>query len=196
MLEAANALTDDDCRGPSRLLGWTRGHLLTHLARNAQSHIRLFECAGRGEIGDQYANGMSQRNADIEAGANRSAVDLLADLRSHTWGLEGMWARATAETWQGHARRPTDEVIPISELVFLRWREVAVHLIDLDIGIDHHSWSDLYVQLETDRHLRSLHKKGFQLPAAAITQSSSLQLAWIMQRASIDGVEDGPGFQI
>ena len=33
---AVRGLTDDAARAPSRLPGWTRGHVLTHLARNAE----------------------------------------------------------------------------------------------------------------------------------------------------------------
>jgi len=34
-------LTDADVREPSLLPGWTRGHVLTHLARNAEGGARL-----------------------------------------------------------------------------------------------------------------------------------------------------------
>ena len=35
LLATAGALTGAQVAGPSRLPGWTRGHVLTHLARNA-----------------------------------------------------------------------------------------------------------------------------------------------------------------
>ena len=47
LLETISDLNDDDCRAPSLLEGWTRGHVLTHLARNADSHVRLLEGARR-----------------------------------------------------------------------------------------------------------------------------------------------------
>ncbi len=52
---------------------WTVGHVLTHLARNAESHVRMLEGATMGEALEQYAGGYDQRAADIEAGADRSA---------------------------------------------------------------------------------------------------------------------------
>ena len=34
-------LTDDQAREPSLLPGWSRGHVLTHLARNADAMVNL-----------------------------------------------------------------------------------------------------------------------------------------------------------
>ena len=34
-------LGDDDVRRPSGLPAWTVGHVLAHVARNADSHVRL-----------------------------------------------------------------------------------------------------------------------------------------------------------
>ena len=36
-LEALTELSDDDVRAPSLLPGWTRGHVITHVARNADA---------------------------------------------------------------------------------------------------------------------------------------------------------------
>ena len=54
---------------PSLLPEWTRGHVLTHIARNADSFVRVLEAARRGEVVTQYEGGVAGRNADIEAGA-------------------------------------------------------------------------------------------------------------------------------
>ncbi|MFM8776484.1 MAG: maleylpyruvate isomerase N-terminal domain-containing protein, partial [Actinomycetota bacterium] len=39
LLTALGSLTDDQCREDSLLPNWSRGHVLTHLARNADSHV-------------------------------------------------------------------------------------------------------------------------------------------------------------
>jgi uncharacterized protein (TIGR03083 family) len=38
-------LTDAGARRPSLLPGWTVGHVLTHLARNGDSHVRMLDGA-------------------------------------------------------------------------------------------------------------------------------------------------------
>jgi maleylpyruvate isomerase len=41
LLATAAALTDAQAREPSLLPGWTRGHVLTHIARNADGMVNL-----------------------------------------------------------------------------------------------------------------------------------------------------------
>ena len=47
---AAGLVTDEVARQPSTLDGWSVGHVLNHLARNADSHTGVFVAAARGEI--------------------------------------------------------------------------------------------------------------------------------------------------
>src|SRR5438270_7920944 len=111
------SLTDDAARAPSRLPGWTVGHVLTHLARNADSHVRILEAAGRGEAVEQYAGGYEQRAAGIEAGAGRPAVDLVDDVRRAAAALEQAWVAATPQAWDGHGLSG-GEVWPCRRLPF------------------------------------------------------------------------------
>lgn len=60
---------------PSRLPGWSRGHVLAHLSRNADALRNVL----RGL--PMYANG-EIRDRDIEAGAPRSLAEHLEDLRT------------------------------------------------------------------------------------------------------------------
>ena len=57
-----------DASAPSLLPGWTVGHVLTHLARNADSMVRVLDAAERGEVVERYPGGMPTRNADIDGG--------------------------------------------------------------------------------------------------------------------------------
>ena len=61
-------ITDAEARAPSRLPGWSVGHVLTHIARNGDSVARRLEGVARGEIVDQYPGGYEGRAADIERG--------------------------------------------------------------------------------------------------------------------------------
>ena len=48
LLATAATLTDGQMREPSRLPGWSRGHVLTHIARNADGLANLLRWARTG----------------------------------------------------------------------------------------------------------------------------------------------------
>ena len=73
-------LSDAQVAGPSLLPGWTRGHVLTHLARNAEGGIRLLGWARTGVPSYEYES-LAARAAAIEAGADRPAATLIQDVR-------------------------------------------------------------------------------------------------------------------
>ncbi|MGH3184589.1 MAG: maleylpyruvate isomerase N-terminal domain-containing protein, partial [Streptosporangiaceae bacterium] len=76
MLDTVAGLDEVGVRAPSRLHGWTVGHVLTHLARNADSHTRMLRAALRGEAVEQYPGGRQERADSIDAGAGRPASEL------------------------------------------------------------------------------------------------------------------------
>lgn len=192
LLSSLNNLTDAECREPSMLPNWSRGHVLTHLARNADSHAHLLVAAGSGEIADQYPGGIQVRNQAIEDGSNRTVDELINDLRTSIYSLEAEWAKATPTTWQGEGRTARGAVIAMSDLVFLRWREVEVHHADLGREFGWQQWSDLYVRLELEKQVmtwRSRKPMGLtDLPAIALELLPRHRLAWLLGRTEVEGL--------
>jgi maleylpyruvate isomerase len=131
---ALDTFTDEQARGASLLPGWTRGHVLTHLARSADGDRRCAEHAARGEIGMKYPEGMEARATDIEAGAARAALDLVADLETAQHALVASWSAHTDDAWTMLADTPMG-LRTIADLVSSRRRELLVHLVDLDVGV-------------------------------------------------------------
>ena len=198
LLESIDRLTDDDCRAPSLLERWSRGHVLSHLARNADSHAHLLDCASRGEIGHQYDGGFAGRVAAIEEGSSRSAAELIADVRRSIYGLESAWAQANHATWQGSGLNSKGDVLPMGDIVYLRWREVEVHHADLGIGFTFADWSDEYVRYELDRQVmlwRSRRSLGLTtLPTQALTLDPKTRLAWLLGRCNVEGLPKADPF--
>ena len=148
-LDRARAAGSIDASAPSRLPGWTVGHVLTHLARNADSHRRLIEAADRGRVADQYEGGAVGRDADIERGSGRPLEALLADVAASAASLEDAWA---VTRWEGSGRRTlAGEPTAIVMLPFLRAREASIHLVDLDVGIGFADLDPLYLRVELVR---------------------------------------------
>lgn len=153
---AIEGLTDEMARQPSLLPGWTVGHLLTHVARNADSHSGMMAAAAEGRIEKQYPGGSEQREGDIEAGHACPAAELIADVSAANRRLERAWEALTQEQWEtGLGRRTTVTALP--ELVFLRWREIEIHRLDL--GFEPPDWNTLdpdYLDLEWGMMLNRL----------------------------------------
>ncbi|GAB3004537.1 maleylpyruvate isomerase family mycothiol-dependent enzyme [Saccharothrix stipae] len=151
LFDAIADLTDDQVAQPSSLPGWTRGHVLAHLADAARARSRVIEHAARGEQVAMWEPG--ERDAIIEATATRTAAEHRAATAEHSERLERAWAGIS--DWSDPAAADltaadltaADPVTtapvatdPVPH-VFTRWREVWIHLVDLDLGVRPAEWS-------------------------------------------------------
>ena len=195
LLADIDNLDDAAARGASLLPHWTRGHVLTHLARNADSHTGMFLAAQRGEVVVQYPGGAAQRAGDIEAGAGRSAAELVADVTAAVATLEAAWAATPDEVWRtGRGRTDPRGDVGLDELVFRRWRETEVHHNDLGIGFTWARWSPAYVDEELRRATARYVDTEGELPAAALALVPAERLAWLLGRHWPDGLHEAPAW--
>jgi maleylpyruvate isomerase len=175
---------DTDLAAPSLLPGWSRGHVLTHLARNADSFVHLLHAAARGEIADQYPGGLAQREGDIERGSTRPADVVLGDLADACAAVETAFADADESAWAGSGRGlATPPDFNMMGLPLRRWREVEVHRGDLGGELTWRNWSDAYVERELpvqlDRVGTRLEGQLWERPAAVTDHEV---LAWLLGR--------------
>jgi maleylpyruvate isomerase len=131
--KAISGLAPDAVPAPSTLPGWTRGHLLTHLARNADALVNLLIWARTGTRTPMYSS-PEQRAADIEAGAGRGLAEQADDLRASARRFTAAAAALPADRWSATVASAQGREIPASEVPWLRVREVWIHLVDLDVG--------------------------------------------------------------
>jgi maleylpyruvate isomerase len=127
-------LDDAAARRASLLPGWSIGHVLTHIARNADSVVWRLEGAARGEVRDQYPGGLEQRRADIEDGAGRSAPALVEDVHRTSDAVTQAMATLPEAAWDAPSRTSRGVVESSRDAVLSRWREVVVHHGDLGLG--------------------------------------------------------------
>ncbi len=133
LFHSLTGLTDDAVRDKSLLPGWSRGHVLTHLARNADAMMNLVTWAKTGQETPMYAS-RKARNAAIEEGAGRPATELVADVRAtHERMLADLqalpddaWSQVVR--WGAAEKEGGADVIPL-----LRRTEVEIHHVDLDL---------------------------------------------------------------
>jgi maleylpyruvate isomerase len=138
LLTSIDELDPDDVGEPTELPGWSRGHVLTHLARNADALLRMLVGALGGTSLPMYPS-IEARNADIAAGAVRPAEVIFQDVRitAETFGVAV--GEVQAATWSTVVTLlpplgPMEG--PVSEILEMRLREVEIHHADLAVGHD------------------------------------------------------------
>ena len=172
LLAAIADLDDAGARADSLLPGWTRGHVLTHLARNADSVVRHLGGARRGIVVDQYPGGLRGRAEAIEAGAGRPAAWLLADVRASAARVEQAFAALPVPAWDNLVRSSRGLEYPAAFVAFVRWREVEVHHLDLGLGHAVTDWPGPMVTRWLELELAGLGERAGPAPL----------LAWIIGR--------------
>lgn len=184
LFASVRALDDRAMRSRCLLPGWTVGHLLTHLARNADSHARRTEAAIQGAVVDQYPGGLAERAAEIEAGSGRHAAAVLEDVALSSARMIEGWATTPDRAWAGITRDASGLERPLVELPGRRWLEAEVHLVDLGSGPTHRDWSDAFVavHLPQMRAGRAERKPGGATPPSAGALDPRDELAWLFGR--------------
>ena len=124
---AAAAMDDASVAEPSRLPGWTRGHVLAHVARNADALLNVLR-------GRPMYDSAEAREAAVERDAPRPLDVHLTDLRDSAARLGAAWA-ATAD-WSRTVELRNGVTDSLSRVPFRRWGEVELHHVDLGIGYE------------------------------------------------------------
>lgn len=151
-------IPDADLRAPSALPGWTRAHVVGHLARNAEALTRLATWARTGVETPMYA-GPAERDRDIERSAGLPAAVLRAELVDTAATLDAALDALTADQWQAPVRSALGRAIPAAEVPWMRNREVWLHAVDLATGATVDDLPAGVVDLLLDEVTRTLSDK-------------------------------------
>lgn len=137
VLELAGRLDDQRKSGASALPGWTRGHVLQHLADNARAFEAQALAALRGELVDMYDGGQEGRDRSIDEGAARPVAELREELKLTQGSLEDAWGLLAESDWQRTVRFRHATVL---DTALARWREAEIHAVDLAVGYGPRDW--------------------------------------------------------
>jgi maleylpyruvate isomerase len=134
LLQLVEGMDDAAARGASALPGWTRGHVLTHLARNADALVNLLTWARTGVEHPMYAS-RADRDVDIEEGAPRSLWLLEQDVVA-ACGRFAAAATGLGDTaWQAEVAMTGGRLVRACQVPWKRVSELWVHMVDLDLGV-------------------------------------------------------------
>jgi len=132
-------LTDDEFGAPSALPDWSRAHVAAHVARNAEAVSRLLVWARTGQESQMYPD-MDTRNRDIETAARQSPAALRADVGRTAARFDAEVVALPKAAWSARVRTFHGREIPAPDVLWMRTREVWLHLVDLDTGTAVESW--------------------------------------------------------
>ncbi|MEU3414721.1 maleylpyruvate isomerase family mycothiol-dependent enzyme [Streptomyces sp. NPDC006658] len=171
LLTAVAALDNAALAEPSRLPGWSRGHVLTHLARNADALVNVLE--GR----PMYASAEA-RDTDIERGAPRPAVVQVADVRESAARFQD--AGAAPADWSRTVELRNGVTDSASRVPLRRWAEVELHHVDLGTGYELEDLPAEFLERETG-FLAERFSGHPDVPAVRLTDGTR---AWTTGRES------------
>ncbi|RSD22175.1 maleylpyruvate isomerase family mycothiol-dependent enzyme [Amycolatopsis eburnea] len=199
-------LGEPELRAPSALPGWSRAHVLAHLARNADGLKNLLTWADTGVETPMYPSAEA-READIEASARHGAADILADFVASAGRFEQYAAGMADDAWAREARNRQGAPVTGAVVARMRLSELTIHLADLDRGYDLDRVLGLLGSLAEDVVQHAISSREAHLPAvrlvaggfewtmgaapgATVSGSAGQLLAWLSGRsdgADLDG---------
>jgi maleylpyruvate isomerase len=189
LIESARGLDARDLGEATALPGWTRAHVVTHLARNADGLRNLLLAARSGEVVRMYAS-LTARAADIEAGVSRPADVIVADAVQSTKRFLVEARAMPASAWTNEvlftSGQPDPPAIEASELLRMRLEEVIIHHVDLGVDFEFADVDIDSVAVLVGRYARRYEARGIDL--TGIEGSADAMLGWLSHRGTTEGL--------
>ncbi|MFI2609969.1 maleylpyruvate isomerase family mycothiol-dependent enzyme [Kitasatospora sp. NPDC018619] len=216
LLHTVAELAPESLAEPSALPGWTRGHVLAHLARNADSLVNLLEGARTGTDIPQYASDEA-REQGIERDAPRPLEVQLADLRDSHARFVAAAAQLGPESWAATVRHRFGYTFPAFDIPAKRVVELEFHHVDLAAGYTPAHWPqefavarfraiaaglageaslpavELVSEDTADRAVIGAPAAAGAGPALTVEGPVRALTAWLSGRSTGDGLRHAPG---
>jgi maleylpyruvate isomerase len=163
LLGTARVIAEPDLRQPSLLPGWTRAHVLAHLARSADAMRTLMTAARTGQDRPAYASA-EDREAGIERGAAQNAKDLVADVADSAMALRTVARLLPDQAWSRPVRILGSAPFPAAQLLTRRLVEVELHHCDLAAGYTPADWPGTFTSLDLAEPMHSQRQDRLSRP--------------------------------
>ncbi len=143
-----DALTDEELAAPSLLPGWTRAHVVAHVALNAEALAGAIHGLVHGNPVPMYGSD-EQRDGDIDELAQADPADLRERHLASTTAFSDAAALLQDSHWDGWIDRlPGGPAWPMVTIVPTRRRELEIHHVDLRASYSAADWpEDFLVEL-------------------------------------------------
>ncbi len=168
---------------PSRLQGWSSGHVLAHIALNAEAFVVVAESRREGELGVMYPHGSHGRNVDIAELASEPSAVILTRLRESAAAFESAWSEPVPDGPCTPAVGGPE--FPASGVLLRRLREVEAHGVDIGHDlITPTEWSNRFVEVDLPLQWRTVSTRLPEGVGVAITDE--LSHTWIAGWGKVD----------
>jgi maleylpyruvate isomerase len=205
-------LSDIELAEPSALPGWSRAHVVAHMARNAEALLRLVTWARTGVETPMYPS-REARAADIADSAGHPPARLRAELTATAADLDAALAALTPEQREAQVRSALGRPMPAAQVPWMRVREVWLHAVDLGSGAEVADVPDGVVDLLLDEVTTTLSaadgcpsatlaptdrdgrwRLGSGDHEAVIAAPAATLVGWLTGRTALPGAPDLPSW--
>lgn len=208
-LERVDGLTDEELRAASALPDWTRAYVAAHVARNAEAMSRLLSWARTGEETAMYPD-VDTRNREIETAARQLPDALRADVRATSAQFDAAIVGLPEQAWSARVRTFHGREVSASATLWMRTREVWLHLVDLGAGVSVESWPGDLVDTALDEVTATMSGRedapswllratdrdrdwqvgpgGGDMPQQEVSGTAANLLAWLTGRSTGEGL--------
>jgi maleylpyruvate isomerase len=146
LVRTADGLADDELTAPSGLPGWSRAHVLAHLALNAEALTGVLHGIVEGRRVPMYPS-QDVRDGEIDELAAKDPAAIRSRLLGSGTELSDAIAGVPDDRWDTTVERvPDGRTFPAGAVPGMRLREVEIHHVDLAAGYDRTSWTPAFAE--------------------------------------------------
>lgn len=172
LVRTVDGLDEAAYAGDSLLPDWSRGHVVAHLALNAEGLAGVLHGAHLGQPPAMYAS-PAARDSDIADLAAAGATELRDRLLASTTRFADALAAMQDDDWAGRFERtPGGPEFSLRSVALMRVREVEIHHADLDAGYSLADWPADFCALLLESMTKRHH------PAPFSVHPSDLERTW------------------
>ncbi|KRF36084.1 maleylpyruvate isomerase family mycothiol-dependent enzyme [Nocardioides sp. Soil805] len=172
LVRTVDALDADEMARPSLLPGWTRAHVVAHLALNAEALEEVLSAAARGESRPMYAS-QEARDADIEELAKAQVSELRERVLASTHCFDRGAEAVAGEDWKRRFERTpgAGSTLSVATVPLMRLREVEIHHADLGAGYTAADWPPAFCAVLVESMTRRPYPQPFRVLARDLART-------------------------
>jgi maleylpyruvate isomerase len=164
LVRTVDGFSGDDWSAPSLLPGWSRAHVVAHLALNGEALGGVLRGVVEAEPVPMYAS-QDARDDDIEELAGADHAELRDRLLASLTTFQDATVALPDEAWSGRFERtPGGPTFPLDAVPLMRVREIEIHHADLGAGYTADQWPPGFTEVVVDGMVKRLdHDPGFRV---------------------------------